>query len=144
MRKNLPYRLRKEQNSIQRKRRLVPGGFEGNKGRQAVYFTLVNTVDRNPDKKYEAYNSGSLTTKRSALWTWRARKLKNSTSTKPLTNGCVIRFNTILNRMHQKKVIHRRDNGERHTPGFAARWCAYREDGRSWHKEYLNCKGNQE
>ena len=34
---------------------LVPSGFEGNTGRQhAVYFTLVNPMDKSPDKKYKA------------------------------------------------------------------------------------------
>ena len=36
---------------------LVPGGLEGNNGRQACYFALVNPVDKNPDSKHKAYKT---------------------------------------------------------------------------------------
>ena len=34
---------------------LASGCSEGNTGRQAVYFTLVNYMDQNPNQNYEAY-----------------------------------------------------------------------------------------
>ena len=30
---------------------LVPGGFDQNKGRQTVHFSLVNPLEENPNKK---------------------------------------------------------------------------------------------
>ena len=45
-----PYRLRQVRKTIKEKR-LVPGGFDQNKGRQTVQFSLVNRLDENPNKK---------------------------------------------------------------------------------------------
>ena len=33
---------------------VVPGGYDQNKGRQAVHVTLVNLLDKNPNTKYKA------------------------------------------------------------------------------------------
>ena len=49
-----PYRLREVRKHIE-ERGLVPGGFDQNKGRQPVYFTLVNALGSNPNKKYKAH-----------------------------------------------------------------------------------------
>ena len=48
--RHLPFRLAKYETPI-KQGALVPGGFEGHKERQAVYFTLVNSMDQ----KYKAY-----------------------------------------------------------------------------------------
>ena len=53
---------------------LAPGGSEGNKGRHAFYRT----------KSSRLTNMSSLTTTRSTLCTWRARRRRTSSSTKPL------------------------------------------------------------
>ena len=67
----------------------VPGGFDQIKGRQSVHVTLVNPWYKIPEKKHKAYNTVSLTTTRSTLWTWVACNRRASSSTKAL-NGCVL------------------------------------------------------
>ena len=62
--------------------RLVAGGFEGKKGRQAAYS--CQPTDKNPDNKYKAYKQFEASPRRDPLlWTWGACNRRTSGSTKP-------------------------------------------------------------
>ena len=78
------------------------GGLEGNKGRRADYFSLVNSTDMNPDNKYKAYQL--LNPHHHAIYVvdMDCAQQENFEFYQTL-NGCVIWFNTIPKECSRKQ-----------------------------------------
>ena len=87
----------------------VPGGFKGNSGRQAVYVTLVNTMDKTPGKHHKAFTH--LKPHRDAIYfVWRVRSKRTSSSVKPSTVASSA--STRSPRSTSKRSFHTRDKAE--------------------------------
>ena len=69
-------------------------GFDQNKGRQAVHFTLVNPLDRHANKKYEA--CAHFKSHHDAIYVVDMEGAqKNNLKFYQTVNDCVVRFDTI-------------------------------------------------
>ena len=84
---------------------LVPGGLEGNAGRQAVYFAFVNSMDKDLDKRFVACKR--LKPHHDAIYV-----VERNRRTFQNLNGWVICFNTIPKGSHQESHPHQRQSRE--------------------------------
>ena len=84
------------------KKKLRPGDFDQNKGRQAAHVTLVNPLDKNPDPEVQASQTLQVSPRRD-LRCGRGRRAQEEPQVLPNAPDCVISFDTITKRITSRR-----------------------------------------